>query len=130
MKLLYTDYENEILKKYYSPYGIKKCQEFINRTVTSINQRVRAMGLKRFNGWRANQTPINDILDFNSPEGAYLLGLIWADGTIRYISKGYTISIGLTSSDLNTINPLFSKHWKNYIRNTVMIIKKCFSIRS
>lgn len=56
------------------------------------------------------------FLDIKTPEIAYLLGFIWADG---YLSRIHTIGISCLSTDMNNIENIFQKtgEWNKTIRN-------------
>lgn len=58
------------------------------------------------------------ILDKMTIETAYILGLIWADGSISKNGKGYRISIEGKKQDLDTIKNVFMKTglWGSYVR--------------
>lgn len=71
MKPIYSEYEAEIVKKYFPIYGVKKCQEFIKRSAVSITQKARAFNIRRVEGWRENQTPLDEIVDLEDPKFCY-----------------------------------------------------------
>lgn len=62
----YTDYEKDIIKKYFVEYGSPKCMEFINRSMDGIRKQASKMGLRcdvttqRINmGVKQNDLPTN-----------------------------------------------------------------------
>lgn len=114
----YSEYELDIIKKIYPSGGCKECQKHIARSSDSIRHTAKDMGVKREKGWSELKINMKEIFDLRKPETAYILGLIWGDGTIYKqpgkspeAGRGYCISVSLVEEDFKDIEHLFSK-WK------------------
>jgi hypothetical protein len=88
-----------------------------------IRQKINSLGMLGKGKYKLNYEMFENI---ERPEIAYLLGLLWADGTIRYARHGHCISIMSKKSDLDQIIDVFkiSGNWsmkvvrKNKLRIT------------
>jgi hypothetical protein len=129
--LHYSDYEINILQKFYSGNGAKYCSTLINRTAHSIHQKAKKLGLRITNECKSNLQSVvateqhkkpkrNCLYSVNpdqfmtnfSPESAYILGLMWADGNINVCGRSRQIRIYMVSEDLNTLLHIFDKTGK------------------
>ena len=87
----YTKYEDEIILKYYSIGGWELVNKYIpNRNKSSIQQRAMKLNVKCV----TYNKHYFDTID--SPEKAYWLGFIYADG---YVTKDSRFGIELSSKD-------------------------------
>ncbi len=96
----WTKEQEDLLRENYSNKGTKYCAEKLNRKRAAISARARKLGLKvdkkvvnkilseTRNSWENNRdhdsynVNPSQFLKIETPEVAYLLGLIWADGHI------------------------------------------------
>lgn len=82
MRKLFTNEELSFIAKHYPTNGIEYCAIALNRNKSVIKQKAYSMGirlLKRIN--------IEQFLNINTKEIAYILGLIWADGNISFANN-------------------------------------------
>ena len=117
---LWTDKEIEILRKIYPDYGMYACLARIKRSKIAVNAKLRRLGIvlspdkyivnnKICN--RLSQEEIDFFRKCNTPEAAYILGFIWADG---YLYKG-SITINIVRKDHDQILRLFNERvWRIY----------------
>lgn len=63
-----------------------------------------------------NQTLLNvnadHFIECSTPEHAYLLGFIWADGTVLSAYKLKSIRVEITEADMNELKPIFESTGK------------------
>ena len=108
----YTLEEKIWLKENYSLLGSNKCSEFLKRPLSSVRQTANKMGCKislKLRNELHSKTLINNFIPSILPsifknvkikEVAYILGLLWADGWIKY-KNSYDVNIKLISEDFN-----------------------------
>lgn len=111
MSLLYSTEEMEFLNHYYFEKGAKYCAEKLNRSLKSVFTKANRLGLHEKVIY---QTPIN-LSKLQSPQGAYLLGFLWADG---HVSKSKNvIKCSIVLEDGIKIKNCFEYIgiWKTYI---------------
>jgi len=97
--------EDNFLFENYVKYGRRYCAEHLKRTPHSIS--VRACFLKipdRMFKNLSRDIHVEKFLNPNSPESAYLLGLLWADGSVS--KKQNQISISLVKEDADFLKPI------------------------
>ena len=113
------------LQKNYAVMGGTYCSNYLDRTIGAIWARCRDRGIKMTKDDHTRH--INNAHDLtrkyqinrslfekvDSPIIAYLLGLLWADGSIRSSKDSTRISITLKKEDALEIVPLFeyTGHW-------------------
>jgi len=127
----YTLKEIQFLNDNYSKLGCKVCADKLNRSYGGISWKARGLNLKvskktilknhkriweeRIIKYKVNQ---NNFINCSTPEVAYILGLLWADGHIRQI--GYTNEIQLENikKDTDIFYPIFLKtgNWRILFR--------------
>lgn len=136
----YTKDQDEIIKKYYISKGRKWCAEQIGKTPSSVKSRAnKQLGIKcskneireKQLNWRkerGNYT-VNESLFENpaSPEVAYLLGFLWADGHLSITSKHtqkrkYKIILAINETDGKIIGKVLNTtgKWTRHIQNKEM----------
>jgi len=112
--------ENEFLLKNYSLLGIKKCSEILNIPECKLSAKVRKLKLILNKNVRCEickntrYVKSNDeynihpqqFFDIKTPEVAYILGLLWADGYVSNIRSGI-IAIAALEDDLETVKHIF-----------------------
>ena len=129
----YNEYQTKFLIDNYSTLGSKKCSEILNIPVEKIRTKTYHLGLKlnketqsrinkeskkdkKYEDYSVNP---NQFLSIETPEIAYILGLVWADGYVTNNDNHYTIKINSLFDDLNTILHIFLKtgKWFHGTRN-------------
>jgi hypothetical protein len=122
--------EISFLKENYIKLGRKQCAAILKRSPNSIKDKCRRLGvknsaketsLKQSKGSRkqAGEYTVQErfFIQDHSPESAYLLGFLWADG---HLHKGvrksgntfYQIVLGINTEDGNYISNLLDKSGK------------------
>lgn len=126
-KLIFNKKQIDFIKLNYPTKGARWCSQQLNLSIKQIRSKVGKMKLsmipenkgktlfktKNFNKYAVNP---NNFLSVNSPESAYLLGLIWADGNINAYNGQYRISISLLKKDMENVEWIFDKtgKWVKY----------------
>ena len=102
----------DIVIKEYSIYGSKKCAELTNLPLKSILYIVKKYKLKRKKAF----DPIA-FIDNVTKESAYILGLLWADGSLGNY-KNSNIRVEIVKDDLDNLSKIFEKtgKWSSYKR--------------
>lgn len=120
----YTEQEDKLLKEFYPLKGARFCSEKLNRKVESIWDRAKTLKLKinkevlseiltdAFSKNKKYSLNENIFLNEKTPESCYLLGLLWADGSIRNGKNSYVIRITLKAQDGESLIPIFNKTGK------------------
>lgn len=142
IKNFWTESEISILKEHYK-LGSRHCMSLlINRNMQDIAAKISYLGLRLTKeekyqlhcnarvrqsiNYKVNP---NQFLNIDSPEIAYLLGFIWADGNISKMS--YQISLSIQKEDADQIAHLFDRtgEWGIYNRKrTTWKEESCFYI--
>lgn len=95
----WTKEEEEILIKNY-PLDGRRCRDRLSgRTLESICRKATKLGIKRI------YPPKIEMAQLHTPEFAYLLGFLWADGFIGKIDK--SIACSVQSKDKKDISDVF-----------------------
>lgn len=113
----YTSIEIELVKLNYASKGAKWCAEQLNKSKDSIFKLAKHLGIKAnlsevflFNHSqkhaKLNVNP-NLFTQIESPEIAYFLGWIWADGHIRKYKNSNTITLKIVKEDADLIKHHF-----------------------
>lgn len=117
----YTEYEIQILKEKYPLGGSAECRKYIDREDYSIRVKASKLKIKAPYDLRWNKKPIKDLIDITTAEGAYLLGLVWAEGTLEKPNfRSSKVCVGLIKSDFDEIRyilenwPISERFCKNY----------------
>jgi hypothetical protein len=102
----YTNEEIEVLRAHYTSHGPKYCADLIGRSIHSVHQKAQAIGIaakhpKTPDEYRVNP---NTFINCNSKEAAYILGLLWADGTLHGKSE---IILHCVKDDIEIFYPTF-----------------------
>jgi DNA-binding transcriptional regulator WhiA len=97
----YNKEEIEILKTYYPKEGVRGVQKHIDRTHDSIRHKAKSLGITRIDGFRESHKDLNYLINPKTEIAAYILGLIWGDGTLNILknNKGYNTSVTLQEKD-------------------------------
>jgi hypothetical protein len=106
VKSKFTKEQVEYIKEYYPFWGPAIVADKLglsNRDITSKANRLKLKRLNRDIYLPDNQYKVNysQFLDIKTPEVAYFLGLLWADGHLNKHAK--RISIGMKDEDISEI---------------------------
>lgn len=108
----FTEEEVLFLQENYSTKGAKYCAKILNRSKDVILQ--KAINLKLQRDFWTKKVEISKFKNIDSPEISYILGFLWADGSI----SDRSICLEINKEDFNNINPLFQSviEWSIYYR--------------
>lgn len=124
----YTKEEIEILRKYYPCGGCKEVQKHIIRTNDSIRHKAKSLDITRIEGFRCSKVDFSWLINMETCNAAYVLGLIWGDGCIQSDGKRhYSISITLNEKDFEEVKHLFVGFHVYKIKKQKNTWKQCFA---
>lgn len=126
-KTLFTKEQDEILKQLYPILGTDVA-DFLPFTKKHISTRAYGLGLRVHHETKSQKAAVlasrprpelcgvnaDFFTKVNTPEIAYLLGIIWADGYVD--KKSFRIVLSIVESDANTIEALIMKTGKWNVR--------------
>lgn len=110
--------------------GFTFCATYLNKKPHQVHRKAKKLGLKltkddihlinvRRRIWNPEDYKVNpeQFINVQTPEAAYILGLLWADGTIK--TKCYITRIGLVKEDFDLISHIFDKtgQWASTLSN-------------
>ena len=113
------------MKTHYSENGLEYCSKYISRSASGIKSKasqldlilspstlleIKAKSVLR-NPDDYNVNP-NIFINVTTPEAAYILGLLWADGDIEYNSYRAVVKLASTYPDAKTFGSIFKKTGK------------------
>lgn len=129
MNKIWTEEETNFLKENYPKFGAKYCADKLGRSLSAVHNRCYLFKIKpsketlkrlaseaqiNYQKERSNDdfnVNVEQFLDITTPEVAYFLGFLWADG---YIVR-QEIRLSILSVDMETIKPTLDKIGKwNY----------------
>ncbi len=126
----YTKEENNFLKENYKNLGMEECCKILKKTHGQIKGKIYRMKLtltseKFLNIKRESQKKIKyppptinveQFLDIKTPEVAYILGLLWADGHVQQKDKHNVVSISCQIEDFKIFEKILKKigDWRIY----------------
>lgn len=128
-EIAWTNEEIKYLKENYKS-GFTFCSVHLNKKSYLVQRKAKKLGLKltkedihainvRRRILKPDQYKVNcdQFSNVQTPEVAYILGLLWADGTIK--TKCYVTRIGLTKDDFDCISYIFDKtgEWGSSLSN-------------
>ena len=126
MHEIYTNGNKNKLIDCYKNFGIKSCIEQFNVKSSTVYNILKKENIKPTNKCHnktyRNQKYLNvngdDFINVTTKYHAYILGLLWADGWLRYKGKIKNIRIELTKTDADNIECIFDKtgKWNVYYR--------------
>jgi len=101
MKSIFTEEQIDFMKENYSKMSYKEIANIFNLTERQVRGKINNMGLSKTR--KFNKDYFKEI---NSPNQAYWLGFIYADGYIlhRPSTRNYELGIELKSTDSNALN--------------------------
>lgn len=113
----YTDQEVDFLKNNYPKYGPAFCSLHLKRTQSNIQWKAVCLGIKYISKNPRTIKPNNKFkvnadhfINVTTPEHAYLLGFIWADGSICPKDKTKDrITIEIVKRDYESIKHIIEK---------------------
>lgn len=107
----WTESEIEFLKENYPSIGPKKISISLNRTVDSVNLKLKSLNLRgKIN--KRNKSIDFELTDINH---LYIMGILWADGYVHETKN--RIELSINSDDFNEISWLFNtEYWSIYTR--------------
>lgn len=115
------------------------CANKLNRSKYCIGWKARKLGIKvnkdirsminsKANRGKGKYKINKEMFQPISPEGAYVLGLLWADGSIREGKGRYAISIENNRKDLEEVLDIFRRvgNWSvGYTKTNKMRLRAC-----
>ncbi len=114
--------DERFIREYYPIYGARYCGRRLGRPISSIHDKARRMNLTitmeqriiiQKQGYERpfDTYPVNPIqfIDVTTPEAAYILGLVWADGYVRINGRAYRFEFTLIQTDFDVIRPVLNK---------------------
>lgn len=116
---IWTEDEIEYLKKEYTTKGVNVCAKHLDRSKQSIYKRAAILKLTMSKRVRAQMCSISQdpfkkyvinrdmLINVTTKEAAYVLGLLWADGSLKNGNTS-TISIGNKISDMEELTQIFN----------------------
>lgn len=112
----YSASEIKLVKTHYSSHGNRECSRILNRHHRSIEHLAQKLGLrltqesrnriateckaKPFDRFNVDPTQFFSV---STPEVAYFLGIMWADGNVYRSRYCDTVRIGLVSEDIENL---------------------------
>jgi hypothetical protein len=102
----FTDKECAFIKENFEKFGPQFCSDELNKTKNSISDKAHSLGLKlphdtlskihcAAKSWTFRKEKNNKSVDKNlfidnyTKESAYILGLLWSDGCVRFKYNKY-----------------------------------------
>lgn len=120
------------LTKNYHKLGCKECAILLNLPLSTVKSKIGHLGLtidketkNRIQSYiaksywsknlRKRNVDAQKFIDCKTPEHAYVLGILWADGYLNNISQHCLVNIELTKKDCDEIIPIFLSTGKWHI---------------
>lgn len=117
-KIHFSNEEIDILKDKFPNGGTKEVQRYIKRSKESIMEKAKCLGIKRQMGFRRNKLNLDYLINPNTAQAAYILGLLWADGCIYVGGFMRRITLTLIDTDFSEVANLFNGWYINVINNS------------
>lgn len=122
----FTSEEDEFIKTNYHQIGLKACATHLCRKPGSVQWRRKYLGLKSLTReefkhiltgipknrtWRVYKVGASQFINVQTPEAAYILGLLWADG---YVKRGEKLLVRGVEEDMKDHLVTFERtgEWK------------------
>jgi hypothetical protein len=118
-----TKEEEDFIMKNYPTKGVKYCSDILSLKRPTISSFVRRKGLKldKENLYKIlskNSIDINEYINVVDPKIAYIIGLLWTDGTVTFAnnnSKTPLIKHSCVKYDSDNSNKIFEElGWKKF----------------
>lgn len=120
----WTEAQLDIVRKHYLSDGTKYCAKILGKTEAAVHhksEQLRILVARR-------SFDIESFRNVRSPEVAYILGMLWADG---YVSlKECKAILNLVKVDLDEIVPLFMKTGEWSYFSTKKLCKRCTNFQA
>lgn len=132
-KGLYTPDEDNVLREYYAHKGITWCGNQLNRATHSVARRAKRLRLRmtRECRWQVKSDSYRKPDDWyavnpgqfrvvESPDVAYLLGFLWADGYVKIAERrgggNYVLALVFSECDYQALKRVFDRvgRWAVY----------------
>lgn len=113
----WTEEEVKYLKENYESIPRAEIAQYLGRTLNSVQIKARKLGMKKLSPYYYNKQYFYDI---NTPEKAYWLGFMAADGSVNYRphKRNYETCIKLKSTDINHLRK-FNKALEGNVNATI-----------
>ena len=110
----WSNREIKILKKLYPKLGSAPLVKYLKRSRQSIIMRAHMLGVKVNDDFMSNENRenVSHFIKIESPFIAYMLGFLWADGTVA--KKTFNIKFGIVNLDFNDIKERWLKTAKKW----------------
>lgn len=124
---LYNEIEIKLLREHYPIGGTDRVQKFINRSSDSIRHKAKSLLIKVNDDFKLSKINLDDLIDPVTPQSAYVLGILWGDGTLHWnkLQRSYRISLTLIEDDFNDINELFARFHFSRIKKRKASWRQC-----
>lgn len=110
----YTKEQDQFILDNYPTLGPKICAEYCNKKLATIVGRAQKLGVKVEYPYSVDISQFHNI---EKREVAYLLGLIWADGSIQNTKGSYRVDLEIVKKDIDEIEHLFDSVG-NFLKRT------------
>lgn len=123
MKHIWKIEEERFLIDNYPTRGIIYCMNKLNLSKIQIRNKIRILKLKLI-----DKIDVEPFRSISSNKISYIMGLLWADGSISNESeKSYFIRLEANIDDMNSIEEIIYEtgNWKKYIRQRTRKGNKC-----
>ena len=127
--MYYTQKEIDIVKRKYPNNGTAGVQKFLKRSVDSIRHQAKKQGITRTEGFRESKIDASKFIDNINQESAYILGLIWGDGHLRWDTqyRQYRVELTLKESDFKDISHLIPEFKRHHIKKQKSNWEQCIT---
>lgn len=105
----YSEESYNFIKEFYPENGAIFCAEKLNMSKWAVKKIVNGLKIKK------RQDYFTKLIEANTKEAAYVLGVLWGDACISKTAKANYVLLGITYDDLVDMIPIFAKVGKwNY----------------
>jgi hypothetical protein len=107
----YKEIEKNFIKDFYFWIGATGCSKILNRSVSSIRNKASELKIKsspefsKLNGMK--DYSYENFIKHPNKNTSYILGLLWADGTI--LGNGNSIQISIVKEDFEKVEHIFKE---------------------
>ena len=104
---VWNDARVSILNKYYSSMSRESLEDLLGLPWSSIESQSNILKLYREGKHQPLRSEV--IMDFtviDTPEKAYILGVLFSDGSMQYKKKKYIVKIGWKEADVSTLRKI------------------------
>lgn len=122
----WTEEEKTWLRLNRDSHTIKQCSDVLKCTEDQIAYECQVLGIMKNIPFRYPKLK-DSLCQLNSPEIAYVLGLIWADGHVENNPDAYKVSFTLLKTDFENILDMLNKTGEWIVKSST---RKCESRNS